>query len=90
MYKSKSASLFEVNKKIKKMTLSNKAYFNYMDKYTKLTQNFSFKKPNLSFYPNKKNENYLPIFYLKKVSSKNNSNDNNKTNNNIFSRNAKY
>ena len=90
MYKSKSASLFEVNKKIKKMTLSNKAYFNYMDKYTKLTQNFSFKKPNLSFYPNKKNENYLPIFYLKKISSKNNSNDNNKTNNNIFSRNAKY
>jgi len=70
IYKSKSASLFEVNKKIKKMALSNKAYFNYMDKYAKLTQNFSFKTPNLSFYPKKKDENYLPIFYLKKKSSK--------------------
>jgi len=90
IYKSKSASLFEVNKKIKKMALSNKAYFNYMDKYAKLTQNFSFKTPNLSFYPKKKDENYLPIFYLKKKSSKNNSNDNSKTNNNIFLRNYKY
>ena len=90
IYKSKSASLFEVNKKIKKMALSNKAYFNYMDKYAKLTQNFSFKTPNLSFYPKKKDENYLPIFYLKKKSSKNNSNDNSKTNNNIFLRNTKY
>ena len=89
IYKSKSASLFEVNKKIKKMTLSNKAYFNYMDKYTKLTQNFSFKAPNISLYPKKKNENYLPIFYLEKINSKNNTNDNSKTRN-IFLRNTKY
>ena len=93
IYKSKSASLFEVTKKIKKMTLSNKAYFNYMDKYTKLTQNFSFKTPNLSLYPKKKNQNYLPIFYLEKMSEKNNDDNNNsKTNKNknIFFRNNNF
>ena len=90
IYKSKSASLFEVNKKIKKMALSNKAFFSYMDKYTKLTQNFSFKTPNISIYPEKKNPNYLPIFYLEKISSKNNDNNNSKTHNHIFLRNTQY
>ena len=83
--KTKKESLFDVEKKLKKMTLSNKAFFNYMDKYTKLTQNFTFKNPNLSLYPKKKNPKYLPIFYLQKIGYKNieeeNENDNEKTNN---------
>ena len=69
--KTKSESLFEVEKKLKKMALSNKDFFNYMNKYTKLTQNFTFKTPNISIYPKKKNPKYLPIFYLEKIGYKN-------------------
>lgn len=92
IYKSKSTSLFDVTKKIKRMALSNKAFFSYMEKYTKLTQNFTFKTPHISFYPKKKNPKYLPIFYLEKMSYKNNNSDNNnsKTNYNFFPKNTKY
>ena len=68
--KIKSESLFDVEKKLKNMTLSNKSFFNYMNKYTKLTQNFTFKTPNISLYPKKKNPKYLPIFYLQKIGYK--------------------
>ena len=68
--KIKSESLFDIEKKLKKMTLSNKSFFNYMNKYTKLTQNFTFKTPNISLYPKKKNPKYLSIFYLQKIGYK--------------------
>ena len=83
--KTKNESLFEVEKKLKKMTLSNRSFFNYMNKYTKLTQNFTFKTPNISMYPKKKNQKYLPISYLEKIGYKNlqqDINDENKNNNN--------
>ena len=83
--KIKSDSLFDVEKKLKKMTLSNKAFLNYMNKYTKLTQNFTFKTPNISLYPKKKNPKYLPIVYLEKIgykSEEENINDNEKVNKN--------
>ena len=85
--KAKSETLFDIEKKLKKMTLSNRSFFNYMSKYTKLTQNFTFKTPNISIYPKKKNPKYLSIFYLQKVGFDKNFekeiiNDDNKTNNN--------
>ena len=84
--KIKSQSFFDVEKKLKKMTLSNKSFFNYMDKYTKLTQNYTFKTPNISLYPKKKNPKYLPIFYLHKIGYKpteeDNLNENEKSNKN--------
>ena len=85
--KAKSETLFDIEKKLKKMTLSNRSFFNYMNKYTKLTQNFTFKTPNISIYPKKKNPKYLPIYYLQKVGLDKNvekeiTNDDDKTNNN--------
>ena len=83
--RTKSECLFEVEKKLKKMALSNKAFFNYMNKYTKLTQNFTFKTPNISIYPRRKNPKYLPLFYLQKVGyniDQESNNDTNKNNNN--------
>ena len=81
----KKEALFDVEKKLKKMTLSNKAFFNYMNKYTKLTQNFTFKTPNISIYPKKKNPKYLPISYLEKFGNNSlkeeNVKDNEKINN---------
>ena len=63
----KNESLFEVDKKLKKVTLSNRTFFNYMNKYTKLTQNFTFKIPDILNYPKKKNPKYLSIFNLQKI-----------------------
>ena len=90
--KSKSDSLFEVGKKLKKLTLSNKSFFNYMNKYTKLTQNFTFKIPNVLIYPRKKNPKYLPIFYLQKIGyNKDDKKDNNKEKmNNDYSNNNNF
>ena len=78
---SKSDSLFDIEKQIKKMTLSNRAFNNYMNKYTKLTQYFTFKVPSILFYPRKKNPKYLPIFYLQKIGYKKKNNDEPKDNN---------
>ena len=81
----KKEALFDVERKLKKITLSNKAFFNYMNRYTKLTQNFTFKTPNISIYPKKKNPKYLPISYLEKFGNNNlkeeNVKDNEKINN---------
>ena len=59
------------------MSLSNKEFFNYMNKYTKLTQNFTFKSPNISTYPIKKNPKFLSIQYLKQINNKSDNKDNN-------------
>ena len=81
--KTKSSSLFDIENKFKKMTLSNKAFFNYMNKYSKLTQDFTFKTPNILNYPIKKNKKYLSINNLKKLGNKNIHKDNiDNTNNN--------
>ena len=85
--KTKNESLFEVEKKLKKMTLSNRSFFNYMNKYTKLTQNFTFKTPNISMYPKKKNQKYLPISYLEKIGYKNLQQDINDENKNNYNNN---
>ena len=78
IYRSKSDSLFYIGKKFKKMALSNRSYHNYMNKYKKLTEKFSFKKPNISVYPIRKNPKFLPI---KNYEIDNN--DKNKKNNKI-------
>ena len=87
MSKTKNESLFEVEKKLKKMALSNRSFFNYMNKYTKLTQNFTFKTPNISMYPKKKNQKYLPISYLEKIGYKNLQQDINDENKNNYNNN---
>ena len=85
MSSAKNESLFVVDKKLKKMTLSNKSFFNYMNKYTKLTQNFTFKIPDIFNYPRKKNPKYLSILYLQKFGYKDVDNENKK----IFNDNTK-
>ena len=83
--KTKSDSFFEIGKQLKKMTLSNRAFFNYMNKYSKLTQNFTFKIPSIKSYPRKKKPKYLQLFSLQKISHKNDTDGNNderKNNNN--------
>ena len=70
--KTKSDSLFDIGKQLKEMTLSNRAFFNYMNKYSKLTQYFTFKIPSILSYARKKNPKYLPLFSLQKISHRNN------------------
>ena len=92
----KNESLFEVDKKLKKVTLSNRTFFNYMNKYTKLTQNFTFKIPDILNYPKKKNPKYLSIFNLQKIgysnvsTEKSNFNDKININNTTTDNNSDY
>ena len=50
-----------ISKKLKSITLSNESYSNYINYYCNLTQDHTFKKPNILNYPLRKNEKYLPI-----------------------------
>ena len=50
-----------ISKKLKSMTLSNESYTNYINYYSSLTQDYTFKTPRVSSYPLRKNQKYLPI-----------------------------
>ena len=58
-----------MEKKMKEITLSLHSYSKYMDDYTKLTQTYTYKSPDVSFYPLTKNEKFLPIGHKKNFSS---------------------
>ena len=59
-----------IEKRMKEITLSLNSYSKYMNTYTKLTQTYSYKSPNVLFYPLTKNEKYLPISHKRNFSSK--------------------
>ena len=63
-----------IGKKLKSMTLSNESYSNYINYYINLTQDYTFKTPNISSYPLRKNEKFLPITFQPNSSNINNSN----------------
>ena len=50
-----------ISKNMKSMTLSNESYSNYINYYSNLTQDHTFKTPRIINYPIRKNEQYLPI-----------------------------
>ena len=50
-----------ISKKLKSMTLSNESYTNYINFYSNLTQDYTFKTPRVFSYPLRKNQKYLPI-----------------------------
>ena len=50
-----------ISKNLKSMTLSNESYTQYINYYSNLTQDYTFKTPRISSYPLRKNEKYLPI-----------------------------
>ena len=66
-------TLFNVEKKIKRITLSSKDFTKYINKYTRFTQDFCFKSPNIQVYPFRKNSKYLPIYKKQSTSNKKNS-----------------
>ena len=49
------------SKKLKSITLSNESYSNYINYYSSITQDHTFKKPRILNYPLRKNEQYIPI-----------------------------
>ena len=50
-----------ISKSLKSVTLSSKLYGNYINSYSKMTQEYTFKTPRVTKYPLLKNEIFLPI-----------------------------
>ena len=77
-----------ITKRLKNITLSNLKYKKYISFYDKITKENCFKTPNNSFYPKRKNIQYMHISYINIHNKNNNYNIlNNKTptpNRNIF------
>ena len=56
-----------ISKRMKQVTLSNFKYKRYLSRYDKLTKENSFKSPENSFYPIRKNIKYLPVYKTKQL-----------------------
>ena len=65
-----------ISKRMKQVTLSNLKYKSYLSRYDKITKENSFKTPDNSFYPKRKNLKYLPISNEFKKLLENKSNEN--------------
>ena len=55
------SAVSSISKSLKSVTLSSKLYSNYINYYSNITQDYTFKTPKVSNYPLLKNEKYLPI-----------------------------
>ena len=55
------SAVSSISKSLKSVTLSSQLYSNYINYYSNLTQDYTFKTPQVSNYPILKNEKYLPI-----------------------------
>ena len=56
-----SSAVSSISKSLKSVTLSSRLYGNYINYYSNITQDYTFKTPRMSNYPLLKNEKYLPI-----------------------------
>ena len=78
-----------ITKSLKSVTLSSRLYGNYINYYTNITQEHTFKNPQVENYPLLKNQKYLPITsqtYNKEKTF--NENENNKYQNDINNTNS--
>ena len=55
------SAVSSISKTLKSMTLSSRLYGNYINVYSNITQEHTFKTPRITKYPILKNEKYLPI-----------------------------
>ena len=61
-----------ISKSLKSVTLSSQLYGNYINFYSNITQEYTFKTPHVTKYPLLKNEKYLPITLQNFSTDKNN------------------
>ena len=55
------SAVSSISKSLKSVTLSSKNYGDYIDLYSKITQEHTFKTPKMTKYPLLKNKKFLPI-----------------------------
>ena len=55
------SAVSSISKSLKSVALSSKLYGNYINLYSNLTQDYTFKTPRETKYPKLKNQKYLPI-----------------------------
>jgi len=55
------SAVSSISKSLKSVTLSSQLYGNYINVYSNITQDHTFKTPRVTKYPLLKNEKYLPI-----------------------------
>ena len=55
------SAVSSINKSLKSVTLSSQLYGNYINYYSKITQDYTFRTPRVTNYPILKNKKFLPI-----------------------------
>ena len=81
------SAVSSISKSLKSVALSSKLYGNYINFYSNITQDYTFKTPRETKYPKLKNQKYLPITsqpYTTKENTKEKISFTNEATNSIF------